>query len=209
MGARLLHDSVLAPLTDAAAIDARLDAVEELLRRPQASRRAARPARSLLRHSAAHHAGLHRPGQPQGPRRHRPHAPPPAGREGQARRPPFGTAARRWKSGSNCARTFANCSTRPLTDDPPFVAKDGGVIRPGFNAELDELRNLTTEGKNWIARYQAQEITRTGIASLKVGVQPGPRLLHRGDARATRRRCRPTTSARGRSRTPSATSRPT
>jgi DNA mismatch repair protein MutS len=58
---------------------------------------------------------------------------------------------------------------KALTDDPPFVAKDGGVIKPGYNAELDELRNLAAEGKNWIARYQAQEITRTGIASLKVG----------------------------------------
>jgi DNA mismatch repair protein MutS len=58
---------------------------------------------------------------------------------------------------------------KALTDDPPYLAKDGGVIRPGFSAELDEFRNLTTEGKNWIARYQAQEITRTGIASLKVG----------------------------------------
>ena len=38
-----------------------------------------------------------------------------------------------------------------------------------INAELDELRTLTSEGKDWIARYQAQEITRTGIASLKVG----------------------------------------
>ena len=56
-----------------------------------------------------------------------------------------------------------------LTDDPPHVAKDGGVIKAGYNAELDELRTLTSEGKNWIARYQAQEITRTGISSLKVG----------------------------------------
>jgi DNA mismatch repair protein MutS len=43
------------------------------------------------------------------------------------------------------------------------------VIREGYHAELDELRNLATEGKNWMARYQADEITRTGIASLKVG----------------------------------------
>src|SRR5206468_1444678 len=57
---------------------------------------------------------------------------------------------------------------KALTDDPPYIAKDGGVIRLGFNAELDDLRTLTSEGKNWIARYQAQEITRTGITSLKV-----------------------------------------
>jgi DNA mismatch repair protein MutS len=58
---------------------------------------------------------------------------------------------------------------KSLADDPPYNPKEGGVIRAGFNADLDELRTLTSEGKNWIARYQAQEITRTGIASLKVG----------------------------------------
>ena len=42
-------------------------------------------------------------------------------------------------------------------------------IAPGHDAELDELRKLTRDGKDWIARYQAQEITRTGITSLKVG----------------------------------------
>jgi len=56
-----------------------------------------------------------------------------------------------------------------LADDPPQAVKDGGVIRPGVNAELDELRALGTDGKNWMARFQEQEIGRTGIASLKVG----------------------------------------
>jgi DNA mismatch repair protein MutS len=56
-----------------------------------------------------------------------------------------------------------------LVDDCPHSSRDGGFIRPGFHAELDNLRELTSGGKQWIARYQSQEIERTGIPSLKVG----------------------------------------
>lgn len=56
-----------------------------------------------------------------------------------------------------------------LVDDPPLSLLEGGLIRPGYNAALDELRDLARGGKEWIARYQAQEIERTGIPSLKVG----------------------------------------
>ncbi|MCX7700309.1 MAG: DNA mismatch repair protein MutS, partial [Gemmataceae bacterium] len=56
-----------------------------------------------------------------------------------------------------------------LADEPPLNPRDGGVIRDGYHPELDSLRQLSREGKGWIARFQAQEITRTGINSLKVG----------------------------------------
>ena len=56
-----------------------------------------------------------------------------------------------------------------LCDDPPASLGDGGVIRPGFDAGLDELRSLREGGVEWIARLQAQERERTGINSLKVG----------------------------------------
>jgi DNA mismatch repair protein MutS len=56
-----------------------------------------------------------------------------------------------------------------LVDDPPLSLADGGLIRPGFNPALDEYRDLARGGKEWIARYQAAEIERTGIPSLKVG----------------------------------------
>jgi DNA mismatch repair protein MutS len=56
-----------------------------------------------------------------------------------------------------------------LVDDPPQSPKEGGLIREGYNAELDELHKIAKGGKDWIARFQAQEITRTGIGSLKVG----------------------------------------
>jgi DNA mismatch repair protein MutS len=56
-----------------------------------------------------------------------------------------------------------------LADECPLTARDGGFIRPGFHAELDEQRELTKGGKQWIAAYQAEAVKRSGIPSLKVG----------------------------------------
>lgn len=58
---------------------------------------------------------------------------------------------------------------RAIVDDPPALAKSGGMIREGFNEKLDELRHLATSGKDWIVEFQQQERERTGIKSLKVG----------------------------------------
>jgi DNA mismatch repair protein MutS len=55
-----------------------------------------------------------------------------------------------------------------IVDDPPFVLREGGLIRAGYHAELDELRQISREGKGWIARLEQEEKERTGIASLKV-----------------------------------------
>ncbi len=59
--------------------------------------------------------------------------------------------------------------TRAIADDPPMKFEDGGVIREGFNAELDELRSLSFSAKDWIANLQIKERERTGISSLKIG----------------------------------------
>lgn len=56
-----------------------------------------------------------------------------------------------------------------LQDECPLHLRDGGFIREGFNPRLDELRQLATGGKQWIAEYQAKQIEETGISSLKVG----------------------------------------
>jgi len=56
-----------------------------------------------------------------------------------------------------------------LVDDPPLLITEGGMIRDGHDARLDELRGLSKGGKEWIAKYQAEEIERTGIQNLKVG----------------------------------------
>jgi DNA mismatch repair protein MutS len=56
-----------------------------------------------------------------------------------------------------------------LVDEPPLAIKEGGMIREGFSAELDELRNAARGGKDWLAKLQQDEIARTGIPSLKIG----------------------------------------
>src|SRR5262249_61014026 len=56
-----------------------------------------------------------------------------------------------------------------LVEEPPLSAKEGGVIRRGYHGELDELHDVAKGGKEWIIRYQAVEMRRTEINSLKVG----------------------------------------
>ena len=73
--------------------------------------------------------------------------------------------ARRSICAPSCGRTLEPA----LADDCPLASREGGFIRDGFSAELDALRELAHGGKQWIARYQAQETERTGIPSLKVG----------------------------------------
>ena len=57
---------------------------------------------------------------------------------------------------------------RAIADEPPINIADGGTIRAGHNAELDELRDLQRNGQQYIAQIEARERTRTGIASLKI-----------------------------------------
>ncbi|MBO0695088.1 MAG: DNA mismatch repair protein MutS [Verrucomicrobia bacterium] len=58
--------------------------------------------------------------------------------------------------------------TLALVDDPPFALKEGGIFRNGYDADLDELRRASRDGKNWISHLQEREIAATGIKSLKV-----------------------------------------
>ena len=55
-----------------------------------------------------------------------------------------------------------------IIDNPPLSITDGGIIRRGYNEELDKLREIAYSGKDWIAKLQAQEREETGISSLKV-----------------------------------------
>lgn len=57
---------------------------------------------------------------------------------------------------------------KSLVDEPPLSIRDGGMIRDGYDPELDQLRGLSREGKSFIQALQAREIARTGINSLKV-----------------------------------------
>ncbi|MBO5230165.1 MAG: DNA mismatch repair protein MutS [Clostridia bacterium] len=56
-----------------------------------------------------------------------------------------------------------------IVDEPPFSVREGGMIKDGFNAELDELRDIVNNGKGYIADIQLREQERTGIKKLKIG----------------------------------------
>ena len=168
MGARLLGEWLLSPLTDPQAIEARLDAVAELVDH--------NPLRGGLRQTLSEVHDLQR----------------------LTTRVSTGRASPRDLSAitrtlRNLPQVKAKVTTRKssllnllesqlelcpdlrelldraLVEDPPLSPKEGGLIRPGYSAELDQLREIAQGGKEWIARYQAQEVARTGINSLKVG----------------------------------------
>ncbi len=170
MGSRLLRNWLIFPLRDFQAINARLDAVSELLEREAARQqirllltscgdveritariccRRAGP-RDLLALSRSldvvpviakilRESGVESPGL--------------AGFDTY-------TAA---------AQKISDDIRAAIAEDPAGHLRDGGVIRQGFNPELDRLRSLAHDSRNWLADYQAGLVKSTGISSLKVG----------------------------------------
>jgi len=83
-------------------------------------------------------------------------------------------AARSLRLGSICEsldplEDVTSLITDALVDSPPATMNEGNIIRDGYSPELDKLRVLVRDGKDWIARLQKSEIRRTGVSSLKVG----------------------------------------
>ena len=58
---------------------------------------------------------------------------------------------------------------KTIATEPPLSIMEGGIIKPGFNKELDELRSLTGDNKTWIKQFEEDEKSKTGITSLKIG----------------------------------------
>ena len=58
---------------------------------------------------------------------------------------------------------------RSIVNDPPITIKDGGIIKLGFDEEIDKLKTATTEGKNWLVNLEQEEKEKTGIKTLKIG----------------------------------------
>ena len=58
---------------------------------------------------------------------------------------------------------------KSIVEDPPMTVKDGGIIKLGYDEEIDKLKTATTEGKNWIIQLEAEEKEKTGIKNLKIG----------------------------------------
>lgn len=56
-----------------------------------------------------------------------------------------------------------------VNDNPPLTVREGGIFRTGYHEQLDHLLSIGRDGQSWLADYQARQIERTGISSLKVG----------------------------------------
>jgi DNA mismatch repair protein MutS len=168
MGARLLSEWLTSPLTSTELITERLDAVEELFNQSA--------LRGDLRSLMGQAYDLERL----------------AGRIGTGRATPRDLVALARTLGilpKLKARLTARVSNRlnqleaalelcpeiraeieaALCDQPPLTVTEGGLIRDGYHAGLDELRANAKGGKSWIAKFQAEQVKRTGIAGLKVG----------------------------------------
>lgn len=63
---------------------------------------------------------------------------------------------------------FASLIDRTLIENPPMVIKEGGIIKPGVNGELDYFRELLTGGENWLKEFEESEREKTGIKNLRV-----------------------------------------
>ncbi len=167
MGGRLLRNWMTRPLRNVAAIQQRLDLVEELF--------SAEETRSELRKILKSCSDLERltgkiaTGRANG--RDLIHL-----RNSLQIIPDLQTAI--GDSGlKNLQKAFADLSTVPqvselitksIVDEPPPTIKEGGLLKSGFNSELDELKEIASGGKKWLAELQEKERKRTGIQTLKV-----------------------------------------
>ncbi|MFA7672317.1 MAG: DNA mismatch repair protein MutS [Clostridia bacterium] len=67
-----------------------------------------------------------------------------------------------------CFNELYDLIDNSINDDCPIIMKDGDIIKPGFDAEVDDLRKAAHGGKNWLMEFEEKEKTRTGIKKLKV-----------------------------------------
>jgi len=66
-------------------------------------------------------------------------------------------------------QAVADAIERTISEEPALTVKEGGIIKPGCNAAVDELRMMLDDGKSWITRMEETERERTGIRTLKIG----------------------------------------
>ena len=172
MGARLLRHWVLSPLRVAAEIDHRLDAVGCALA-SAAAREQARASldgvRDLERLAGRAAAGRANPRDLAALRDSFLRIPALADTIATLAREALGTPYAALASQLDRLEDLAGALSAALTDRPPAVLTDGGVIRDGFDPVLDEVRSLRDGGKQYLAGVQERERARTGIPSLKVG----------------------------------------
>jgi len=168
MGARLLHEWILYPLRDLAEIHRRQDAVAELHADPDRRdrlREALASVYDLERINARITTGRANPRDLVSLRESAASLPLLRdGLQGCTSEMLAGLC-----SGIDTLDDIRELIEGAIVDEPPLTVREGGMIRDGWNEELDELRAIRRDGHTWIANYQAREMQRTGIDRLKVG----------------------------------------
>jgi DNA mismatch repair protein MutS len=170
MGARLLRSWILRPLIDRASIEARLDAVFHFVLQTVVRgeiRKELRGIQDLERLTSRITLGQAGPRELVALRKSLAQlpvlrnfvTPPPAGGS---------VLLRRLHTEIDELADVRETLERSIADEPPALATDPGMIRPGFHSELDELRNLSQHSKQIIASMEERERKRTGIGSLKI-----------------------------------------
>jgi DNA mismatch repair protein MutS len=167
MGGRLLKKWILQPQTDIDEINSRLDAVEDLckdlLSREQLKGKL-KMVSDIERLIGRAAAGISNARDLV------------ALKESLKRLPEIKIATNKFRSKKLAAvkdineqKEVISLLERSIKDDPSPLLKEGGLIKDGYDKELDEIRGLAHGGKKWIAELELQERNRTGIKSLKVG----------------------------------------
>jgi len=170
MGARLLRSWLLSPLCSPVEIAERLDAVEAAVRdaaRRASVREALDGVRDLERLAGRAAASRATPRELAALRDSFLRLP----QVGEGIRGLIGTARllAQLDEEFDSLADLAEALSAGLSDRPPALLADGGVIRPGYDPELDEIRALRDGGKQYIAAIQQRERERSGIPSLKIG----------------------------------------
>jgi len=167
MGSRLLKDWIVRPLLRMEPILARLDAVGELLQALEtrvAIRTALRSVQDILRLSSRVSLGAASPRDLLALKQSVAVLPELRTRVASCRAPLLREMAASW---DNLADVH-DLIEKTILPDAPVSIRDGGIIREGHDAALDELRTIGRDGKHWIAQMEARERERTGIESLKI-----------------------------------------
>jgi DNA mismatch repair protein MutS len=167
MGARLMREWLTSPLVDVARINERLDAVGDLLAKGE--------IRARVRQRLAEISDLERIATRLATETAKPadlvalamtaEALPAIKQAiGQLRESILGVVANEIDTLDNMRELIRIA----VVDNPSANPREGGVIRQGYDEELDKLRSISRDGKSWLAEYQRREIERTGIDSLRV-----------------------------------------
>lgn len=168
MGKRLVRRWVERPLVDPASIDRRLDGVRELIEKRDARDTIAehlREVRDLERLSSRIATGLITPKELLAVRDSLSHFDPLKEVCAALRSEIF----RGIDVSLDPMEDIRQLLVDAISDDAPRTSREGGIIRDGFNPEVDDLREIRRGGRNWVADLEDAERARTGIKSLKIG----------------------------------------